>query len=559
MRFKRIVALAVVSVMSLSILASCDSNKQPAETAVTGDDGMVVVDQDALEWITLTMFVAEAGQGPGPNNKIAKMIEDATKVKIDFEFVVGDPDARIGTMIASGNYPDIIGAGNARSKFMSAGAMIPLQDETTKYHNLNVHYAPYETKRRNASPDDNIYIMEIWGRVYNQPIDTFYNGPAFWIQKDVLEYGGHANPKTLDEFFALLESYYKAHPTIEGQPTLPFEIHSQGGRAFTLYNAPQHLNGAFNDGDVFVNQTTYLAETYQDKDYAKRYYFKLNEEFHKGLISPSTFTDNLDQYLAKISSGRVLAVFDQQWAFEQAENVLKGEQKFNRTYVPLGLTYEGIDQWYKTTPTFVGGNGIGISIKCKDKHRALLFMDTLLNEELTLLAKWGIEGEDYYVDNGRYRRNKEMRENWDNPQWIIDNGPQRLTNPFPKREGHFDDGNCMSPGDQIEEIIEGQNDYDKAFFAHYGFTTGSDFLTVANPVTPEYAFVWDFPLKNGSPPAEARESMQNAQRNHLPRVIMSDDPESAWADYMVEWAKTNSQAYVDFANEGIALRMDIDR
>ena len=558
MKKRKITSLILASLMTASLLSACNKN-EPNEPPRSVNDPLPTSDE--LDWITLSMFVAEPGQGPGADNEIVKMIEEKTKVKIEFEFVVGDMDSRVGTMIASGNYPDIIGAGNARSRFMSSGALIPLQDEIPKYPNLNAHYEPYEQKRINASPDANIYIMEIWGRSYNDPVVTFYNGPAFWIQKDVLAWDNYSNPKTVDEFFDLLTRYYEAHPEIDGQPTLPFEVFSQDpNRAFTLMNAPQHLVGGFNDGDCFVNQETLMAETYQNKDYAKKYYSKLNEMFKAGLISPSTFTDNFDQYLAKISSGRVLAMFDQQWSFQQAEDVLKSDKRYERTYVPLGLTFEGYEQWYKVAPTFVGGNGIGISTACKDVDRALLFMDTLLSEDLTLLAKWGIEGRDYYVDeNGRYRRTEEQRENWNDAQWKIDHTAEKLTNAFPKREGHFDDGNCMSPGDQMEEILAGQNDYDVEFYSHYGFATSADFLTIANPMTPDYAYVWNFPYAAGSPEEMAKVKMQEVQLNQLPRVIIADDFEAAWSTYMNEFEKTGYQDFLDYVNKEIALRMGIER
>jgi len=522
-----------------------------------------------LDWITLTMFVAESGKPPSPDSEILKLIEEKTKVKVEFEYVVGDMDSRVGTMIASGNYPDIIGCGNARSRFMSAGALIPLEDKITAsspYQNLYNHYAPYEKKRRNASTDDHIYLLEIWSRYYVKPVVTFYNGPAFWIQKDVLAWDGYSNPKTLDEFFNLLERYYAANPTIDGQPTLPFEIHSQKGRDWSLLNAPQHLMGGFNDGDVFVDQTTLKAQTYQDTEVAKEYYFKLNEMYKKGLVNASTFTDNFDQYLGKISSGRVLSMFDQQWSFEQAENVLKGDGKYNRTYVPLGLTLPGYDQWYKTNPTFEAGNGIGISTACKDVDRTLLYMDMLLDDDVTLLGTWGIEGRDYYVEsneNGetRFRRTEEMRKNWDTPQWSIDHTAARLVREFPKKQGFIEEGvygagNCLSPGDQPEEILENQNDYDKEFFPKYGFSTSADFLTIAHPETPDYAFVWNFPLEAGSPEEEARLDMQEVERNNLPKVIVAEYPDKAWETYMKEWAGTNSQAYVDFATNEIAKRMN---
>ena len=79
---------------------------------------------------------------------------------------------------------------------------------------------------------------------------------------------GYTYPKTLDEFFDLLERYYEAHPTIDGQPTLPFEVHSQDWRSFCLKNA-QHLIGGRNEGDVVVDPDTLEVEIYQNKWYAR--------------------------------------------------------------------------------------------------------------------------------------------------------------------------------------------------------------------------------------------------------------------------------------------------
>ena len=39
-------------------------------------------------------------------------------------------------------------------------------------------------------------------------------------------------PQTLDAYFDLLERYFEAHPTIDGQPTLGFEYtHRIGARS----------------------------------------------------------------------------------------------------------------------------------------------------------------------------------------------------------------------------------------------------------------------------------------------------------------------------------------
>ncbi|MCL2254535.1 MAG: extracellular solute-binding protein, partial [Lachnospiraceae bacterium] len=359
MKSKRIIALLTAMIMSASLLAACGGNSNSNNTS-TGDTSPAgnstvgttpAADAEsgpaALEPITLTMFVTEPGEQPPMSNKVVEIIRERTGVTLEIEYLVGDMNQKVGILIASGSYPDIIGAGNARGEFLEAGALLALDDYLPNYPNLWRHYGEYADRLRGVSEDGKIYILDIWGRTYRleDGEDDFYeaeyNGPAFWIQKDVLAWDNYANPTTLDDFFDLLARYYEAHPTIDGQPTLPFEVFSSDRfRSFTLRNAPQHLIGGRNEGDVVVNDD-YSIEIYQNKDYAKRYYAKLNEVYKQGLIDQETFTRSFDQYVAAVSQGRVLAMFDQHWSFEQGEFVLVTEDKINRTYVPLGLSFDG--------------------------------------------------------------------------------------------------------------------------------------------------------------------------------------------------------------------------
>ena len=54
---------------------------------------------------------------------------------------------------------------------------------------------------------------------------------------------------------------------------------------------------------------------YNVTDTAKRYFGKLNEEFHKGIMDPRAFNATYDQYLDKLSTGAVLGMVDQWWQF----------------------------------------------------------------------------------------------------------------------------------------------------------------------------------------------------------------------------------------------------
>ena len=573
MKITKILVLLMVVIMTVTSLAACGAPEskepvtedKPSTTASTPEKEVEpeATPEKNLEPITFSMFVAGPGEAPPADNKIVKKIAELTGVTIDYEFLVGDMDQKVGIMIASGDYPDLIGAGQARGRFLNAGSFAALDDYLPNYPNLWKHFGDYMDRLRSVSPDNKTYILDIWSRQYwlKDGQDDFYegdyNGPAFWIQKDVLAWDGYTYPKTPDAFFDLLERYAKANPTIDGQPVLPFEIHSQDWRSFCLKNAPQHLIGGRNEGDVVVNTETLEVEIYQNKDYAMNYYKKLNEVFKKGLINPETFTRNYDQYLSVISTGRVLAMFDQQWNFADGENVLTGEGKINRTYVPLGLSYDGTAASYGRVRNegIIGGNGMGISTKCKDIERALQFMDQLLEEDVHRLMYWGIEGEDYYVDdNGRYRRTPEQKANFDNPDWKLANAGVVIGDQFPKLEGRYSNGNSTGAGTQPEERLENQFDYDKEFYGKYNFFTKSDFLPVMEH--PGYPEVWSIfsTMEEDNVAKPIFDEITDLQNRYLPNVIMSKDYDSAWAEYAKRYESVDYPALEEEIEKQIKAR-----
>ena len=332
--------------------------------------------------ITFTVFVRDPGLVPAKTNPVLKKITQLTGVTINYEFLVGDLNEKIGVVIAGEDYPDAIFCGDANTKFIDAVAFIPLEARLKKYSNLNALYSPF-TKYM-TSKDGHIYSLELYNVSITQPI---FENPAsgFFMQKAVIEESGYKVPHTIDEYFQMIENYKAKHPTIDGVKTIGFEVLSDGWRDFCLRNPAQHLMGAGNDGDVYVNPKTYVASFYQNTDTAKTYYKKLNEEFQKGIIEPETFTENYDQYISRLSTGAVLGMFDQYWDFRYtAENVLKSDKKSNRTYVSVPIANPGVKDGYLDAPNGIipGINGIGITKKCKNPERLLEFFDWMLRRDV---------------------------------------------------------------------------------------------------------------------------------------------------------------------------------
>jgi putative aldouronate transport system substrate-binding protein len=566
MKLSKVFVLLLALVIALSFAAvGCGKTSEEASGEKTAGaektaEGKTEETKPALEPITFTMFSGDQYQAPSEDNPVVKKVRELTGVTIEFEFLVGDLFQKMGVIIASGDYPDLMNPSQARSTAIDAGVFMPLDDLIGNYPNIMKHYEPYMDKLRAASGGQNkIFLLDNYGRYYGDWIPTYQNGPGFFLQKDVLADAGYPNPKTLDEYFDLIENYVKKYPTIDGQPTLGFEVLSYDWRSFCLRNPAQHLIGHPNDGDVVVDQTTFVAELYQDKDYAKRYYKKLNEMYHKGIISAETFTQNYDGYLAKIATGRVLGMFDQYWNFQDGERPLKQEEKFNRTYVALDITYEGYRSWYLEAPTFTGGNGMGITTACKDPERALQYIDMLLTEDMQKLLQWGIEGVNYHVDeNGIFYRTEEQRAQARDQTWVLNNMADQLWNQFPKFQGIFSDGNWCWPDEQPGEVLAEQSKYDQEFLGKYGFKLPTEFLTPPPaPNPPDYYPVWAYTIEDGSDAKNALNKIQELGNTYLPRIITEDADkfDAAWDAYVAELHKTNYQAYLDEVNRQIKERI----
>ncbi|WP_438494841.1 sugar ABC transporter substrate-binding protein [Paenibacillus sp. IHBB 3054] len=551
---------SLIMLLSLSFtLAGCGGNNNTKNNAKAEETGgaqttAAATTGDKIEPFNISIFLGEAGQQPTPDNKIYKKIKEETGASFNFEFLAGDINQKLGVMIAGQDYPDMM-TGN--TKLTAAGAYIPLEDLIEQYApNLKAHYADYWNMMKDPN-DGHIYILPNYG-VYNGKVNSaYYSGPAFWIQKAILKEFGYPKVKTLDEYFDLIEKYKEKYPKIDGSPTIGFEILNSDWRNWGLFNAPQHLIGHPNDGGVVVNDG--VAEIFADKDYAKQYYQKLNEVNQKGLIDKETFVQNYDQYMAKLSSGTVLGMFDQHWNFGSAEESLTTQNKIERTYVGLPLVYDtATKDYYRDRAALNLNNGFGISINAKDPVKIIKLLDTLISEDWQKTFAWGIEGEDYIVnEKGRFMRTQEQRDQATDATWQLANKAKSLYSWMPKIEGSFNDGNATGVSEQPEEYQAGLKPFDKEFLDAYGFNSYVDFFSEP-PANPVYYPAWSIDLVEGSDAKIASTKLNELSTKFLPKAILASPAEfdSVWGDYVGEVKKANVKAYEDKINEQIKWRID---
>lgn len=562
---KRFVSLILALMMLLS-MTSCFATAE--EVDPNNIYGGLVRMEDADNPITFTIFVRDPGMAPDADNPVIKKIQELTGVTLKFEFLVGDLDQKLGVMIAGGDYPDIIFAGDASTKLMDAGAFIPLENEIPKYQNLNALYGGCMDALTQA--DGHIYNLEMYSTLRNNtlvsPAETFECSLGFFIQKAVLAEAGYTVPRTLDEYFDMIESYMANHPEIDGMKTVGFEILCDGWRNWALLNPAQNLMGDGNDGAMYVNPETLESVFYQTTDTAYNFYKKLNEEYHKGVIQPETLTQNYDQYISKLTTGCVLGFYDQTWNFSSAMNLLKADGKFERTYVSVPITNPGVKDGYidasnpdGNVPT--GLNGVGITVNCKDPDRLLRFYDWLLQRDVQDYLQWGEEGTDwYYTEDGGKALTAERRAIWYDTAKKRDLTGHTLWNYCPHLIGVYkNDGQATGPDQSPDEYLASQSDYDREFLEAYGYKYPAEMHS--EPVLRgDYFPVWAMPLEDGSAAAIANTKVTDVTTKYYSRLVLANDDaeyDALWQEFLKEFNAINLDALKNEIDRQIAEKMGL--
>ncbi len=510
-----------------------------------------------------TAFFAVPGTEINDDNEIQQKIAEITGAKCKETWLTGQTaEEAVGTMIAGGEYPDFIDGGDGMAQLYDAGALVALDDYIDDYPNIKEYLTEQEWDKLRQE-DGHIYWINQFQNIYGEEKATTHNDEAFWIQTRVLEWAGYPEVKTMDQYFDLIEAYQEANPTMEdGTENIPYTILCEDWRYFCLENAPQFLDGYPNDGSVIVDPEELKVIDYNTTPTAVKYFQKLNEEYHKGIVDPESFTQTYDEYIAKLSTGRVLGMIDQWWNFAYNVNDSLKQQGLDEQgcdYVPLPITIEeGIqNKWHCSGSVLNEASGLAITTSCEDVEGALQFINDLLSQEVHDLRYWGVEGEDYEVDeNGLFYKTEEQRLEASDTAYKASH--LCTYSYFPQYAGTSRDGiNAMQPQYQPTEFFDGLSDDVKKCFEAYGAETYVDMLGTSEAPGPWYPmYSYSNNMTTSTPGGMALTKMGEIKHEYLPKVVMAEDFDAAWDEYMEAYESCDPQAFLDEMQEELDRRME---
>lgn len=484
---RKVVSLMLVSAMVAGMLAGCGSDSgsskggsstETGSAAEASSSGETADDADDKSPITFEYFNAD-GKNGNWDNPVAKAITEATGVTLDVSYPVasqGDAKEDIALMIANDEYPDMIYAKGSATDLYQAGALIDMTDLIEKYGpNIKKMYGAEMEKLKWSQDDPGIYQLSYAG--VNQK--TLTTGGSCQIQWAALKENDYKYPKTLDEYEKMIKSYLAAHPkTEDGLDMIGITMSASDWHwMITLGNPAGLIADASPDNGQWIIDDEYNVHYKHVTDEEKEYFKWLCRMYNEGILDPNFATQTDDDYIAKVASGRVVAITDAEWHYSQCEATLVADGKVDQTYVglPVTLREDQIEKALLYQGTTVGW-GIGITKSCEDPVRAIKFLDYLCSDEGQILYHWGIEGENYFLDDDGqpYRTDEEVAKAQSDPDYAKNTGIDNYTGfPIYGTGSYSEDGFPYTPTTK-ESVIANYNTAEKEGCEAMGFEMLTD-------------------------------------------------------------------------------------
>jgi putative aldouronate transport system substrate-binding protein len=463
-------------------IQACDENTQSSSEGVLSPISLSLYSED------LNLY------DQGFSNPIAKAITSETGVSLNILYPTEGVSEKIDLMITSGDYPDMIMIKDTQ-KLVDAGAYMDLRPLIEKYGpNLKKLYGDYYNRLKFSLEDESIYVLP------TKPVDEVRLEPimGFQLQHAVVRALNYPKLETMQDYENAIKRYMTMYPRINGEVTIGITMVIDDWRwLISLGNFSAFATGLPDDGNWYIDPETYEATYRFLRPEEKEYFRWINHIYHEGLIDPDSFVQDFDAYTAKIASGRVLGLIDAKWQYSYGESLLKASGKEDRMYGQYPIQ---MDETTKAADFrdigYMAGYGIGLSKDCEDPVAAIKFLDFMASDQGHILRFWGIEGENYYYEDGeRKLYDDQLSERITDPEYFKRTGINTYAYPFPMwglgKKDSTD--NYYNPESLL--LQRDQSEIEKNILKQYGATKWSDLYPSSEELPKSlWGQAWDIPI-----------------------------------------------------------------
>jgi putative aldouronate transport system substrate-binding protein len=395
MKIQKTALVGMSAVLLVGLAVGCSSNNAtPASTSAGSTSSSGTVKNKELKVMRMYHPAMEQYKGSDTinDNKLVNVLKEKSGYNVKFESLPKDnPNQKISIILASGDVPDIMWIPGKSDYFKLAqqGAFEPL-DELVKSNIPNL---------ATFLPKEILDASKLDGKMYGIPVRVAQKvGNGLLERSDILKELSLKEPTTIDEMYTTLKTIK------EKKNMAPLTGSAGNPGAFMASFLP--YASAFGVGNSTVTKNGKLEFSWLQPEY-KEYLTTMKKWYSEGLI-------------------------DQEFAINKdiKDKMINGTAAFGTVYWGDALTIDTSIKDKKTGGTLqyiapvsgkngaagfqeegIPGSYIVIPKQAKNKEGAAAFINYIMNADTDKFLTYGIEGQDYKVDNGQIVQTPEQSNN----------------------------------------------------------------------------------------------------------------------------------------------------
>ncbi|MCA0755200.1 ABC transporter substrate-binding protein [Paenibacillus sp. N4] len=401
---KKRVHLFLSTMMVVStVLAGCSGSS--GENVNESTDGASGNGGGSGEKVKLTAVITKhALTKPLGEMEWLQQVEDAAGVDIEWQEITADWGQKKGTMLASGDVPDLFVGPNVITDADFAQFQGLFQDLSEL-----VEQAPNVQKMFEEKPETKAIATQRDGHIYGLP-----KYQAFWpdtvnrqyINQQWLDNLGLKTPTTWDELYDVLVAFKEKDANGNGDPSDEIPMDWPGGIG-GYFNPAVLLGGMGVTLASEISGQGYFVEDGKVKNFLTDDRYKemvmfLNKLYKAGLINPEVFTHDYTKFqsVARGEGDKAKVGFTWGWVASDRFGEQVAPQYESLPPLKAKADYTGPLSWsYDYYSLNFGTNHIVMSANTKNKEAAMRFINELYNPKVGIQVLFGSIGPNI-KDNG---------------------------------------------------------------------------------------------------------------------------------------------------------------
>lgn len=457
-----------------------------AQTPISIGDQMVL---DAQNPITMTISLPS---DEVPENDAPLLVEftKRTGITLDINPIPGDPNEKLGMMLASDSLSDIM--------LIPSDQMLTLYKQSDQVLDLLPYLqkdAPtvYEFYTSDANNNVLDYYMESDGRVLyimndgdllrtadeeredpNKDADYYWlpwSTSLYILYPEIDDIAGQ-KINSLDDWYSAMVAYKEKNP----QNYATSMCNEYGERmmyAFAQIHGykVQTISGAnfITSDDVTYQSLSRMPEMLDSLKF-------LNKLYKEGLMDLEGPVQNEDAFTEKLSSARVFSYLGHYSKVYEANDALV---ESGQMYMPQSVTAPDVTQRWEHNTAYLGWQCMMVNKDNPDPSRYFRALEYIFSDEGLKLNGWGIEGEDYILnDEGKMTLTSEQKSAWEMENYWLEKGldfwSSVVSTPYHLSDGQSSevfDSAIFQSEDGINDVMKAVGDspynYFRDFVGHY--------------------------------------------------------------------------------------------